>query len=89
MLLMILCLLSFRYRSRSLLVFSFNNGLEVWCERLSKFLIENDFSKRKIDTILLIKHVDQDLLLVQIYVDDIIFGSTNETLCEDFSTRMQ
>jgi len=43
----------------------------AWYERLSKFLIKNDFSKEKIDTTLVIKHIDQDLLLVQIYVDDI------------------
>ena len=29
-----------------------------------------------------IKHVDSDILIVQIYVDDIIFGSTNEKLCK-------
>ena len=61
----------------------------AWYERLSKFLIKNDFSKGKIITTLFIKHVKQDLLLLQIYVDDIIFGSINETLFKDFTTRMQ
>ena len=49
-------------------------------ERLSSFLIENGFSRGKIDTTLLTKEKDNKLLMVQIYVDDIIFGSTNESL---------
>ena len=37
----------------------------------------------------LTKNYDSQFLLVQVYVDDIIFGSTNEILCEDFSKLMQ
>jgi hypothetical protein len=33
--------------------------------------------------------MDKDILIVQIYVDDIIFGSTNENLCKEFSKTMQ
>jgi len=32
------------------------------------------------------KHVDSYILIVQIYVDDIIFGSTNEKLCKEFES---
>ena len=39
----------------------------------------------KIDTTLFIKTKEKDMLLVQIYVDDIIFGATNVSLCEEFS----
>jgi len=35
------------------------------------------------------KHVDSDILIVQIYVDDIIFGSTNEKLCKDLESCMK
>ena len=35
------------------------------------------------------KHVDDDILIVQIYVDDIIFRSTNEKLCKDFESCMK
>ena len=42
----------------------------------------------KIDTTLFIKTKDNDMLLVQIYVDDIIFGATNVSLCEEFSKCM-
>jgi hypothetical protein len=31
----------------------------------------------------------KDMLIVQIYVDDIIFGSTNENLCKEFPKTMQ
>jgi len=35
------------------------------------------------------KHADSDILIVQIYVDDIIFGSTNEKLCKEFESYMK
>jgi len=54
----------------------------AWYERLSKFLLEKDFSRGKVDTTLFIKKKLNDSLLVQTYVDDIIFGSTNDSLCK-------
>ena len=36
-----------------------------------------------------IKRSNQQTLLVQIYVDDIIFGSTNNALCKEFASLMQ
>ena len=58
-------------------------------ERLSKFLIETNFSRGTIDTTLFVKTKNDDLLIVQIYVDDIIFGVTNETLCKKFAKYIQ
>ena len=43
----------------------------------------------KVDTTLFRKDLNKDFIIVQIYVDDIIFGATNETLCKDFSKLMQ
>ena len=60
----------------------------AWYDRLSKFLLENDFKMGKIDNTLFIKVKNNDMLIVQIYVDDIIFGSTNSSLCEEFSKCM-
>ena len=54
----------------------------AWYERLSNFLLEKGFSKGKVDTIFFIKKSNHNLLIVQIYVDDIIFGATNHCLCE-------
>ena len=57
----------------------------VWYERLSKFLISSGFKMGKIDTTLFIKPKENDLFIVQIYVDDIIFGAINVSLCEEFA----
>ena len=61
----------------------------VWYERLSNFLLKKGFSKGKVDITLFIKKSKHDLLIVQIYVDDIIFSATNHCLCEEFSKLMQ
>ncbi|KAK2352230.1 hypothetical protein QL285_096543 [Trifolium repens] len=61
----------------------------AWYERLSSFLLENGFIRGKIDTTLFRKINKNDLLIVQVYVDDIIFGATNEKMCEEFSKLMQ
>ena len=60
----------------------------AWYERLSKFLVEKGFSMGKVDKTLFIKHLNNDLLVVQIYVDDIIFGATKHFLCEEFASSM-
>ena len=51
----------------------------AWYERLSNFILENDFTKGKVDTTLFCKTFKNDILVVQIYVDDIIFGYANST----------
>jgi len=61
----------------------------AWYERLSTFLLQNGFSRGKIDTTLFRKINKDDLLIVQVYVDDIIFGATNEKMCDDFSKLME
>ncbi|KAK2442550.1 hypothetical protein QL285_013736 [Trifolium repens] len=61
----------------------------AWYERLSSFLLENGFSRGKIYTTSFRKINKNDLLIVQVYVDDIIFGATNEKMCEEFSNLMQ
>ncbi|GLT26179.1 hypothetical protein SLA2020_012630 [Shorea laevis] len=60
----------------------------AWYERLSGFLIEKGLKRGKVDTTLFIKHKPSNMLMVQIYVDDIIFGFINEALCEKFSKVM-
>ncbi|GJT77906.1 putative ribonuclease H-like domain-containing protein [Tanacetum coccineum] len=56
----------------------------AWYETLSTYLLDNGFHKGKIDKTLFIKRVKGDILLVQVYVYDIIFGSTRKSLCTDF-----
>ena len=61
----------------------------AWYETLAQFLLENGFTRGTIDKTLFYINKGNDLLLVQIYVDDIIFGSTNDKLCQKFSKLMQ
>ena len=56
---------------------------------MSNFLLEKGFSKGKVDTTLFINKSNHDLLIVQIYVDDIIFSTTNRCLCEEFFKLIQ
>ena len=60
-----------------------------WYERFNSFLLKNWFKRGKVDTTLFIMHEKSDFLIVQIYVDDIIFGVTNQNLCKDFSKLVQ
>nr|GEU35382.1 hypothetical protein [Tanacetum cinerariifolium] len=69
------------------------NGLHqaprAWYETLANYLLENSFQRGKIDQALLIKKQKGDILLVQVYVHDIIFGSTNKELCKAFERLMK
>jgi hypothetical protein len=60
----------------------------AWYECLRDFLITNGFKVGKTDPTLFTKTLENDLFVCQIYVDDIIFGSTNESTCEEFSRIM-
>ncbi|GKE66283.1 retrovirus-related pol polyprotein from transposon TNT 1-94 [Tanacetum coccineum] len=55
---------------------------------LSSFLISQYFSKGVVDPTLFTRKARNELLLVQIYVDDIIFASTNTALCNEFANQM-
>ena len=77
-------------------VFKINKALyglkqapRAWYERLSNFLLENDFRRGKVDNTLFLKTKEEHLLIVQVYVDDIIFGATHENLCNEFSKMMR
>ncbi|GJT36994.1 retrovirus-related pol polyprotein from transposon TNT 1-94 [Tanacetum coccineum] len=56
----------------------------AWYETLSTFLIQNKFTRERIDNTLFIYRSKEDVLLVQLYVDDIIFGSTSYKLYKHF-----
>jgi hypothetical protein len=60
----------------------------AWYECLQYFLITNGFKVGKADPTLFTKTVEKDLFICQIYVDDIIFGSTNKSTCQEFSRIM-
>ncbi|GJX60583.1 putative ribonuclease H-like domain-containing protein, partial [Tanacetum coccineum] len=60
----------------------------AWYDMLSSFLISQDFSKGSVDPTLFIRRDGKELLLVQIYVDDIIFAASTPELCDLFSKIM-
>ncbi|WVZ91152.1 hypothetical protein U9M48_037357 [Paspalum notatum var. saurae] len=60
----------------------------AWYERLWDFLIEKGFKIGRVDTTLFTKKTDDDLFVCQVYVDDIIFSSTNEEDCKEFGKMM-
>ncbi|KAJ9538956.1 hypothetical protein OSB04_031689 [Centaurea solstitialis] len=61
----------------------------AWYDTLSTFLLSKGFVRGKIDSTLFLKKYPKHILFVQIYVDDIIFGSTNPKLCEKFELLMK
>ncbi|GKA87711.1 retrovirus-related pol polyprotein from transposon TNT 1-94 [Tanacetum coccineum] len=61
----------------------------AWYDELSKFLLQNHFFKGTIDPTLFIRRFDDDILVVQVYVDDIIFGSTNPRYTQLFADLMK
>ncbi|GJX97251.1 putative ribonuclease H-like domain-containing protein [Tanacetum coccineum] len=56
----------------------------AWYDTLSTYLLDNGFQRGNIDKTLFIKTDEGDILLVQVYVDDIIFSSTKKSLCIEF-----
>nr|GEV51127.1 retrovirus-related Pol polyprotein from transposon TNT 1-94 [Tanacetum cinerariifolium] len=60
----------------------------AWYDMLSSFLISQDFSKGLVDPTLFIHRNGNNLLLVQIYVDDIIFAASTHELYDLFANMM-
>ena len=60
----------------------------AWYERLSSFLLQNNFKRGKVDTTLFIKNIDCAMIFVQIYINDIIFDATNPNLYKKFELLM-
>ena len=61
----------------------------AWYDRLTQYLVSHGFTKGKADQTLFIKREDGELIVAQVYVDDIIFGLTKDELAHSFSKLMQ
>ncbi|GJT06268.1 putative ribonuclease H-like domain-containing protein [Tanacetum coccineum] len=70
-------------------LYGLHQAPRAWYARLSAFLLQHNYRRGTIDKILFIKKDSRDILLVQVYVDDIIFGSTNKAWCEEFKVLMK
>ncbi|GJY51290.1 putative ribonuclease H-like domain-containing protein [Tanacetum coccineum] len=69
-------------------LYGLHQAPRAWYETLSTYLLDNGFKRVHVDKTLFIKRIKSDILLVQLYVDDIIFGSTKKELCNDFEKLM-
>ncbi|GJR43087.1 putative ribonuclease H-like domain-containing protein [Tanacetum coccineum] len=69
-------------------LYGLHQAPRAWYETLSSFLLENGFRRGTIDKTLFIKKNKSDIMLVQVYVDDIIFSSTKKSMCTEFEEVM-
>ncbi|GJT55507.1 retrovirus-related pol polyprotein from transposon TNT 1-94 [Tanacetum coccineum] len=75
------------YRLKKAL-YGLKQALKAWYDGLKAFLIKHDYTMGMVDNSLFTKKKNSNLIIVQIYVDDIIFGSTCQELCDDFAKIM-
>nr|GEU50126.1 putative ribonuclease H-like domain-containing protein [Tanacetum cinerariifolium] len=69
-------------------MYGLHQAPRAWYGTLSIYLLDNSFQKGTIDQTLFIRKHRGDFLLVQVYVDEIIFGSSNLQLCREFEALM-
>ncbi|GJU20885.1 retrovirus-related pol polyprotein from transposon TNT 1-94 [Tanacetum coccineum] len=69
-------------------LYGLHQASRAWYETLSTYLLDNGFQRGQIDKTLFIKKVKGNILLVQVYVDDIIFGYIKKVLCTEFEKLM-
>ncbi|GJW27789.1 putative ribonuclease H-like domain-containing protein [Tanacetum coccineum] len=69
-------------------LYGLDQAPRAWYETLSTYLLDNGFQRGKIDNTLFIKRNKSDILLVQVNVADIIFGSTRKEMCTEFEKIM-
>ncbi|GJR70661.1 putative ribonuclease H-like domain-containing protein [Tanacetum coccineum] len=69
-------------------LYGLHQAPRAWYETLSTYLLDNGFQRGKIGKTLFIRRDKGDILLVQVYVDDIIFGFTKKSLCTEFKKMM-
>nr|GFC07456.1 putative ribonuclease H-like domain-containing protein [Tanacetum cinerariifolium] len=69
-------------------MYGLHQAPRAWYGTLSKYLLMNGFQRGTIDQTLFIRRQREDFILVQVYVDEIIFGSSNPQLCREFKGLM-
>ncbi|GKF35035.1 putative ribonuclease H-like domain-containing protein, partial [Tanacetum coccineum] len=60
----------------------------AWYETFSTYLLDNGFQRGKIDKTMFIRRDKGDILIIQVYVDDLIYGSIKKSLCTEFEKMM-
>ena len=70
-------------------LYGLKQALRAWYDRLTQYLVSYRFTIGQADQTLFIKRKDNELIVAQVYVDDIIFGLTRDELAHSFSKLMQ
>ncbi|GJR01190.1 putative ribonuclease H-like domain-containing protein [Tanacetum coccineum] len=70
-------------------LYGLHQAPRAWYATLSTFLLKSGYRRGTIDKTLFIKKDKNDIMLVQVYVDDIIFGSTKKSWCDEFEALMK
>ena len=70
-------------------LYGLKQALRAWYDRLTQYLVSHGFTRGKPDQTLFMKREDGELTVAQVYVDEIIFGSTKDELAHGFSKLMQ
>ncbi|GJU28120.1 retrovirus-related pol polyprotein from transposon TNT 1-94 [Tanacetum coccineum] len=70
-------------------LYGLHQAPRAWYATLSTFLEKHGYKRGTIDKTLFIKRDKKDIMLVQVYVDDIIFRSTKKSWCDEFEALMK
>nr|GEW23783.1 hypothetical protein [Tanacetum cinerariifolium] len=70
-------------------LYGLHQALRAWYATLSTFLLKHGYRRGTIDKTLFLKKNSRDIILVQVYVDDTIFGSTKKAWCDEFEALMK
>ena len=70
-------------------LYGLNQAPRAWYDQFTQYFVSHGFTKEKANQTLFIKWEDDELIVAQVYVDDIIFGSTKDELAHSFSKLMQ
>ena len=70
-------------------LFGLKQAPRAWYDRLTQYLVSYRFTRGKADQTLFIKREDGELIVAQVYVDNIIFGSTKDDPAHGFLKFMQ
>nr|GEX06397.1 hypothetical protein [Tanacetum cinerariifolium] len=70
-------------------LYGLHQAPRAWYATLSTFLVQSGYRRGLIDKTLFIKKDKKNIMLVQVYVDDIIFCSTKKSWCDEFEALMK
>ncbi|GJZ66926.1 retrovirus-related pol polyprotein from transposon TNT 1-94 [Tanacetum coccineum] len=69
-------------------IYGLKKAPRAWYDMLSSFLLSQKFSKGAVDPTLFTRKEGKDILMLQIYVADIMFASTDPSLCDIFAAKI-